>query len=255
MLKKSIYIPVILMFLSSCRISDEHIIQFTNMHLDSYYYVDKTTKTLQCYGANANIITCYDLIGKEKLWEFPSDKLAYDRLRTVNYMYNSFDGNILMSLSYRELEEKNSNICIVNVFSGKVLKKLGITGYVYYTIKEGNSLYAVIGVNDVGIDRNGISDDVLIIRIDLLSLKWSIIFKLSDTGQSMKYKSEYLNIHLPLVIIDDMILFYTHYPYCAYNKHYLYSINKNNGDIYWKKNVLSNFAVDKINCFVYFVND
>lgn len=106
MLKKSIYIPVILMFLSSCRISDEHIIQFTNMHLDSYYYVDKTTKTLQCYGANANIITCYDLIGKEKLWEFPSDKLAYDRRRTVNYMYNSFDGNILMSLSYRELEEK-----------------------------------------------------------------------------------------------------------------------------------------------------
>lgn len=253
MIKKNMYVLVLSITLYSCSASSKDVIQFKNMFLSDYYYIDDQTKTLQCYSSNANIISCYSLNEKEKLWEFLPDKLAYDRRRSINYMYNSFDGNILISLKQQE-SDKN-NICIVNTVSGNVLKKLDISGYVYYTAKDGGYLYAVIGVNNNGIDKDELSDDVLIIKIDLYSFKYSIIFKLSNTGQLMKYKSTYLNIHLPLVIIDDAILCYTYYPYCANNQYCLYSINKHSGNIYWKKNVLSNFAVDSINPFIYFVND
>lgn len=253
MIKKNIYVLVLSITLYSCGTPSKDVIQFKNMFLSSYYYIDEHTKTLQCYGPNANVINCYSLNVKKQLWEFRSDKLAYDRRRSINYMYNSFDGNILLSL--KQQESDRNNVCIVNTFSGNILKKLDISGYVYYTARDGCYLYAVIAINNNGINKNELSDDVLIIKIDLSSFNYSIIFKLLDTGQSIKYKSTYLNIGLPLVITGDAILFYTYYPYCTNNKYCLYSINKNNGNIYWKKNVLSNFAVDTINHFVYFVND
>ncbi len=259
MQKKLILILCVMLVFVSCG-NKENIMQFKNMFLSDYYYVDENTKTFFCYGPYSNAIECYSLTEKKKVWAFSPEEMG-DSYRSLSFEHSSFNsGKVLLSLKDPAKNDSLANLCVVDIYSGKIEKKLNLSGTVFYTLKNNNNLYAVvesaIPYGKEKIKRNvGAFKDISIIKIDLVTFKSTVIFKLSTCGQDLTYlkSNGYISelfIQVPLIIDGDSILFYTDYNSSDNNdKKCLYSINKNNGNVNWiQKSITRELLV--LNAFV-----